>query len=287
MTFGSTTTNRIDPREETRPLETLREYYKSSYGYRSHLEAKGPAYFERFVAIVCANSSPSDSILDVGCGTGESTRQIMRHNRNVVGTDLSALFLQHPATPAEGRPNLVVSDALKLPFPDHRFDVVCAFEFIEHIWPVEVVLNEVHRILKPSGRIIITSPNLVSPFWPVRDLPGIVLKKRFRPPFYGSNSEAAAFFRKSCRLTLKKLLSKKPDFVPRTPELKDADGGGDYDAVYHSNARDIMLFLRQRGYETHFAAEENDCLRSWVRNCLAASLRSAWISFTLVATKQA
>ena len=165
-------------------LNRLHDYYRSSEGYRTHLEAKGPAYFEQFVDVVCACSSPDDRILDVGCGTGESTRAIMRRNRSVVGTDLSELFMHSHGTSTNAKALFVTSDASRFPFSDSSFDVVCAMEFIEHVWPVEVVLRELDRITKPLGRIVLMSPNLLSPVLPLRDLPEMILHRHFRPPFY-------------------------------------------------------------------------------------------------------
>jgi 2-polyprenyl-3-methyl-5-hydroxy-6-metoxy-1,4-benzoquinol methylase len=273
-------TRPLDSGQRPSYLPKLKEYYKHSEGYREHLEAKGPAYFEQFVKVVVANSSPSDRILDVGCGTGESSREIMLRHRNVVGTDLSRLFMC--PTDSAIRPPFVASDASQLAFADQSFDVVCAMEFIEHIWPVSAVLSEMDRVLKPAGRIVLMSPNLVSPMWPLID---IVLNRHFRPPLYNSYREAAAFFAEACGLTLKKMFSREPQFLPREPDLTHADGGGDYDAVYRSNARDIMLFLRKSGYVVTFEAAEHASLRSRIHRSVARGFGSLWTSFLLKATK--
>ena len=266
-------------------LTELGEYYKSSEGYRAHLEAKGPAYFEHFVRVVCGYSNPSDRILDVGCGTGESTRNIMQRNRKVVGTDLSTLFLRAEKTDGSVQPHYVTSDASHLPFADNSFDVVCAMEFIEHVWPVEAVLTEMYRVARPSGRIVIMSPNLLSPLWPIRDLVAMVFQRRFRPPFYNSYREAAMFFRQACRLSLQKMLSHEPQFVPREPNLACADSGGDFDSVYASHARDLMLFFEKAGCEVDFAAVQSTSFRSWVRRSIARGFGSLWTSFVIEASK--
>jgi ubiquinone/menaquinone biosynthesis C-methylase UbiE len=274
-------------------LVKLKEYYKSSEGYRAHLEAKGPGYFKQFVEVVRACSSPVDRILDVGCGTGESTRQIMQCDRRVVGTDLSRLYMQLPesfhqaAGLNDAQPSFVAADASRLPFADQTFDVVCAMEFIEHVWPVEAILREMDRILKPSGRIVMMSPNLVSPMWPLRDLPEMMLHQRFRPPFYASYAEASAFFYRSCRLSLRKMLSRQPQFLPREPDLDHADGGGDYDSIYYSNARDILLFFRKAGYQVRFARGACTSFRCSVKRLVARACGSLWTSFLLKATKSA
>jgi len=280
MNVTAYSTGPLDSGPSPSDLAKLKEYYKHSEGYRVHLEAKGAAYFEQFVQVVVASSSPSDRILDVGCGTGESSREIMLRDRNVVGTDLSRLFM-YP-TDSAVRPPFVASDAAQLAFADRSFDVVCAMEFIEHVWPVSTVLSEMHRVLKPSGRIVLMSPNLVSPMWPLMD---VILNRHFRPPLYNSYREAAAFFGEACRLTLKKMLSQEPQFLPREPDLDHADGGGDYDAVYRSNARDIMLFLRKAGYEVDFAAAAHTSFRTRVHRSIARGFGSLWTSFLLKATK--
>ena len=155
-------------------------------------------------------------------------------------------------------------------------------EFIEHVWPATAVLSELHRVLKPAGRIVLMSPNLVSPMWPLMDL---IINRQFRPPLYNSYGEAAAFFREACRLTLRKVLSPEAQFIPREPDLNHADGGGDYDAVYRSNARDIILFLQKWGYKVKFTSGATVSLRSWLHNSIVKSFGSLWTSFLLKATK--
>ncbi len=268
-------------------LAELKDYYQASEGYRAHLNAKDPAYFEDFVRVVRECSSSGDRILDIGCGTGQSTRQIMECDRRVIGTDLSKLFMKSGGHSPHANPPFITSDASRLPFADHSFDVLCAMEFIEHVWPVEAILCEMDRVLKRSGRLVLMSPNLLSPLWPVRDLPEMVMHHRFRPPFYTSYPEAAAFFCNSCRLTLRKLVARQPQFVPRKPDLRHADGGGDYDSVYCSNARDLLLFFRQLGYEVEFAKPECPSFGRLVRRSLAKCCGSLWTSFLLKATKGA
>jgi SAM-dependent methyltransferase len=268
-------------------IAKLKQYYKVSEGYREHLKAKGPTYFEQFVSVVRECSSPDDRILDLGCGSGQSTRQIMECNRHVVGTDISNLFMQTQDVLHDTKLSLVTSDASRLPLSDRSFDVVCAMEFIEHVWPVEPILREMDRVLKPSGRIVLMSPNLLSPLWPLRDLPNIVLHHQFRPPFYNSYREAVAFFYNSCHFSLKKLAARQPQFLPREPDLNNADGGGDYDSVYRSNARDLVLFFQQLGYEVQFAKSPSTSFSRRIRRSLARYCGSLWTSFILKATKGA
>ena len=50
------------------------------------------------------------------------------------------------------------ADALALPFADHAFDAVFIFDVLEHIDGDDLVLKEIHRVLTPEGRLLITVP---------------------------------------------------------------------------------------------------------------------------------
>lgn len=258
-------------------VSALKEYYKHSEGYRQHLVAKGDSYFSRYAAVVCSITHPLNLILDVGCGSGTSTRVIAAHGRRVVGTDISSLFL---STGQERTCAFAAADAAQLPFSSEMFDLVGAIEFIEHVWPVEPVLREMARVLKPSGKIVLASPNLLSPLWPLRDFPAMVLRRKFRPPHYSNFSEACRFFLSSLSSSMRKLGSGRPHFLPRQPELALADSGGDFDAVYLAHPRDIILCLRSLGFTAAYAKPDRS-----LRARAAALFGDIWGSFMLIATK--
>ena len=50
------------------------------------------------------------------------------------------------------------ADALALPFADHVFDAVFIFDVLEHVDGDDLVLKEIHRVLTPEGRLLITVP---------------------------------------------------------------------------------------------------------------------------------
>jgi ubiquinone/menaquinone biosynthesis C-methylase UbiE len=49
-----------------------------------------------------------------------------------------------------------------IPFEDNSFDFIFAGEVIEHLVDTDAFLQEIHRCLRPHGRVLITTPNLVS-----------------------------------------------------------------------------------------------------------------------------
>lgn len=66
--------------------------------------------------------------------------------------------------------------AEQLPFEDHTFDVVCSFETIEHLDHPELFLQEIRRVLKPGGNIILSCPN--DPYYYKQGTPGNPFHKK-------------------------------------------------------------------------------------------------------------
>ena len=96
-------------------------------------------------------------LLEIGCGTGVVLAELHRRFPAVtlVGADVSreALRVAKDRVGVE----LVESDAQTLPF-DNEFDVVCAFDVLEHIDEDEVALRELARAARPGGGLLLTVP---------------------------------------------------------------------------------------------------------------------------------
>jgi 2-polyprenyl-3-methyl-5-hydroxy-6-metoxy-1,4-benzoquinol methylase len=95
------------------------------------------------------------SILDVGSGDGIIAEHISKMGNNVTAVDLPTVAVQ---THKCHGPLAVTGDAERLSFVSNIFDVVIASEIMEHLWNPHSLINEAHRVLKPDGSLIISTP---------------------------------------------------------------------------------------------------------------------------------
>jgi SAM-dependent methyltransferase len=102
-------------------------------------------------------------VLDAGCGAGYGCAVLARGAQRVVGLDRSDEALAYArANYAAANVEFVQGDLLDLPFPDGSFDVVCAFETIEHVEDAGVFLDELARVLRADGTLIVSTPRAVT-----------------------------------------------------------------------------------------------------------------------------
>lgn len=109
------------------------------------------------------------NVLDVACGTGDMMVCLMERGCTVTGVDLSKEMLEVAKLKVKGA-EFMVADAEHLPFADNTFDAVtCAFG-VRNFVHLEQGLNEMLRVLKPGGTMVIlelASPDnfLIKPFY--------------------------------------------------------------------------------------------------------------------------
>lgn len=98
-------------------------------------------------------------ILDVGCDGGLFPNQLAKETINVIGLDVSFSFIHHASMHYGKNVSFVLGVAEALPFRDGIFDASTCLEVLEHVPNPEEFLNEVHRVLKPSGITVFLVPN--------------------------------------------------------------------------------------------------------------------------------
>lgn len=123
---------------------------------------------QRLLANAILGSGPGRArILDIGCGYGAlalTLREVGGHEiaaMDILAERIASVAEKGRARPdGEGRVHLLIADAENsLPFKAGTFDIVVATEVLEHLDDPARTLREVHRVLRPGGRFLMTTPN--------------------------------------------------------------------------------------------------------------------------------
>lgn len=110
------------------------------------------------LAMVRRHFADAHDVLEVGCGTGFVLSALAGEltNANISGSEIYSRGLEY-ASRRVPRANLMQMDARSIPFRN-EFDLVGAFDVLEHINEDSAVLDEIAQALKPNGGLLITVP---------------------------------------------------------------------------------------------------------------------------------
>ncbi|GAA1032152.1 MULTISPECIES: class I SAM-dependent methyltransferase [Amycolatopsis] len=132
---------------------------EENYWFRRHEAA--------YLALLphCADAT----VLEAGCGEGYGAGLIAQHARRVFALDYDVPTTEHVA---RRYPDVAVARAnlAYLPLRDGAVDVVANFQVIEHLWDQDAFLAECFRVLRPGGKLLVTTPNRLT-FTPDSDTP--------------------------------------------------------------------------------------------------------------------
>ena len=107
-----------------------------------------------------ANVLKSDyRILEIGCGVGTIVFELTKQGHDALGTDISREAITYGLQKYKNT-SLEVQTAETLSYPDGSFNVVLSFDFFEHIKNIDQHLNDVVRILRPTGYYLFSTLNI-------------------------------------------------------------------------------------------------------------------------------
>src|SRR5258708_7938926 len=99
-------------------------------------------------------------VLDVGCGTGYGAAELATQARAATGIDIAPDAVTDARNQfARGNLTFLAGSATALPFADASFDLITAFEVIEHLADWQTMLAEARRVLHPQGVFLVSTPN--------------------------------------------------------------------------------------------------------------------------------
>ena len=114
----------------------------------------------RFVTdLVKAHFARAERVLEVGCGGGYVLRALKGAlpSSGIVGTEIYADGLVYARRQVGSDVELLQADARAIPF-SAEFDLICAFDVLEHIEDDEAALAEMHQALRPGGGVLFSVP---------------------------------------------------------------------------------------------------------------------------------
>lgn len=136
------------------------------------LPSDNPLHQRLLKPYVIAGSWVQGDLLEVGCGEGRGIRQVLPGVKSYSAIDkieaaIESLRKKFPEAA------LVAANLPPLPYADASFDSVISFQVIEHIENDVLFLKEIHRVLRPGGVALITTPNRLQSLsrnpWHVRE----------------------------------------------------------------------------------------------------------------------
>jgi len=129
-----------------------RENYRYAHG------AQNPIAKEEELMFSLLPNGNQKKLLDVGCGIGTITLELQKKGFQVTGIDFSEVAIDKCL---QSGLDVILSDVDKdgLKFPDRSFDIVWAADIIEHVFDPMFLLDEINRVLKDDGLVIMSIPN--------------------------------------------------------------------------------------------------------------------------------
>lgn len=248
-------------KKDNKTCVKLKQFYSSSQAYLGRLKRHNEETFSSYIELCKKLISVGASILDCGCGIGTSSYLLAKEGFKVTATDISPLFISEATKKYGHLPNLkfFIEDAFKMSFPDHSFDAVCCYDMLEHVTDVKGVLEEMCRVLKNRGWLIIFMPNHLDPIQHLIACTRWGKKDKYRP--WEAKSKIGAFcqFIRTGFLVIAKAVGINKKIYYLEPVLSSDENvcGEDFDATWLTNWFDVENTLKELGISVECICPQN------------------------------
>ncbi|MBF0504272.1 MAG: methyltransferase domain-containing protein [Candidatus Omnitrophica bacterium] len=156
------------------------------WGWESHA---GKIRLKCRVKMLTSHIHPGMKVLEIGCGTGYFTKELAKTGAAIVAIDISSDLLAVARRDIRcGNVTFKEENAYSLSFPADSFDTIIGSSVLHHLDTANA-LAEFYRVLKKSGTIFFTEPNMINP--------QIILQKNIPAlkRMMGDSPDETAFFR--------------------------------------------------------------------------------------------
>jgi ubiquinone/menaquinone biosynthesis C-methylase UbiE len=168
----------------------------------------GKIRWRRRVGILTSLVQPGMEVLELGCGTGYFTRELIATGAMVTAIDISPELLDIARSSLNAsNARFIIENAHNTGFDDGSFDLVLGSSVLHHLDAFPAV-KEIYRVLKPGGKMIFTEPNMMNPQIAVQKNIPIVKK------LLGDSRDETAFFRWKMKKLLKKTGFQNVNILP-------------------------------------------------------------------------
>lgn len=128
-----------------------RDYHKKNYAYRIKRTSFNDPIFRHILKNM--NINPDHKVLDYGCGAGDYSAALSKHSKSVVGLDIDIKRAREKFP----KNRFIRQKGKKLKFKNDHFDRIVCVNTVEHVVSFENLMKEFKRVLKPGGKIFLTT----------------------------------------------------------------------------------------------------------------------------------
>ncbi len=207
-------------------------YYRENEEYADFLEGWDASFYAKYADTLCPDK-PSGKALDVGCGVGQVVQRLIAADHEAHGVEVSGPNIEKAKRISD---RCQFYDGRTLPYADASFDSVGALNVLEHVEEPEAFLDDLVRVVKPGGKVVVSSPNFFRALG-LRD---------YHPRMRGLGNK----WRNWQRVRAKhRQMATDPESVrfDRMEPIRRELFQPDDDAIVATNAVEIKFFLEQNG----------------------------------------